>query len=189
MKIDKLSKYGATIFILLLFCYVIYGTFFHCKYLGYNAYYYACVIAIPLLIGLIVLFIVRRKHLSARLKAENKQYKKVILALALLMQGLIVSFFSFTFFATVCWDLINNTIAKNTNSISLYCPISQFWTGKSSAIYFLYNNKTEALHVNYSAIKAYKASPPNKYVLHLKAKPVLLGCFIIEDWEIIHNTH
>ncbi|UPT68933.1 MAG: hypothetical protein M0D57_10045 [Sphingobacteriales bacterium JAD_PAG50586_3] len=187
MKSHNIKKphrdYGTALFVLMLIS-AAYYLIADYDYIGHNNNYLIYIGILPVLAGLLFIGFYRRKILLAELRKMRWGFSKFLVIIFLLLQGLVFSLFSFGLVAKVTWDILNKRAAGQSATEIKYCPITYFYTRKSSVIYFKYENRSERLQVNYDSIKDLVNSKAD-YVLKLTVRKGLWNYYIIESWQIL----
>ncbi len=191
MKSHNIKKphrdYGSALFVLMLIS-VAYYLIADYDYIGHNNNYFIYIGILPVLAGLIFNGLYRRKILLAELTKMRWDFSKFLVIIFLLFQGLVFSLFSFGLAARVTWDVLNKRAAGQSPTEIKYCPITQFYTRKSSVIYFKYENRSERLQVNYDSIKDLVNSKAD-YTLKLTVRKGLWNYYIIDNWQILTKSN
>lgn len=153
-------------------------------YIGHNNNYLIYIGILPVLTGLLFIGFYRRKILLAELSKMHWDFSKFLIIVFLVFQGLVFSLFSFGLVAKVTFDVLNKYAAGQNYTEVKYCPITQFYTRKSSVIYFKYEGRSEHLQVKYDSIKDLVNTKAD-YVLKLTVRKGLWNYYLIDCWQIL----
>ena len=184
-KLDKTHYY---IVMGLMILFVLHHTFLEAETIGHDTRYDLYVICVPVIIGMIALGYCRRDFLITGFIASKGFGIRLFMAGFYLLEGIVISFCSFGFLASVIWNYANKTIAGQNPKEVITCKVDKFLITRHDRIEFKFQGRYEAIYTDYQSIKDYKKVHPNNYQIEITAQKGLWNHYIVKDWTIINNN-
>lgn len=182
----KLEKKYYRILIGLLIFGAIYYYFIQPKTIGHDIRYNIFVFWIPTLTGIIALGIYRRQFLINEFKINKGFISRAFMMFLYFLEGIMFSYLIFGQIANVCWNTINQNVAKTNPVETINCKLTNFCTGKNSynGMYFIFQDRSEKIKTDYSTIKNYLDKNPEKYELVVEVQKGIWNHYLLKNWEI-----
>lgn len=170
--------------ILVICAFVAYNSIFNPKYIGSDIRYGLFIVTIPVIVGTVAFGFYRRNALKTYWGSMKSLRVKTFSLCFLLIQGALASFFSFGFIAKVAWDFANAMSVKSSETETLKCNVTRFWSKKNCSVDFKLFGEHEQFSTSYQFIKEYENENPDRFYLDIKAKKGIWGYYLVDDWTI-----
>lgn len=163
---------------------VVYYALIEPRTIGYDPRYTMYIVALPTVIGMVILGLYRR-HFLMRQFSENKGFiQGTFMTFWYLLQGIIFSYLSFGQLTKMSWDYLNSQAAKQNTEQIVTCEITRFWAGRRPGIDFLFNGRHESINVDGATISAYENKNVNDYRLTIHATKGLWNYYVLTEWKV-----
>ncbi|WP_345255453.1 hypothetical protein [Flaviaesturariibacter amylovorans] len=175
------TQYALLILVILLF--VVYRLSVRIHQVGGSNLYRALVFFIPVATGLLLLGYWQRNALLKSFDGLN-WFEKIVMAFLQLAKGAVVSYLVVGFPIEVAWDLVNRSVTGGRPTETLECPVESFSTSKNPKIWYRFQGGLEQVPMVNSWRELYEDESPEGHFIVLKARPALLGTWLVEDWDL-----
>ncbi len=191
IKDNQEGKTAYKIFIGLGIYGVTYYSFFKPLTIGHNLNYNLCILWLPIIVGLIVIYIVRRNYIRRLNRNFKTKLDRFLSYLLLFIMALMYSYLSFGISAEIIFHIVNKQKIKNEKQITYIFPIEKIdsihsnksiFTNKS--IRFNFQNHSEKIRINESSYEELKNIDPKKLKVEIKCRKGIFEVFYIDSWII-----
>lgn len=152
--------------------------------IGYDLRYTICVIALPIVTGLILFITYRKKFLDTKAVNATKGIRKIIYSIILAFAISLFSFFTLGTVAIIVFETTNYNIAKKSEPDTITLPIDFYFdSSKRHGVSFLFEGKSESISLERSDVKKYESSGYKK--IKLTIRKGIWNHYIVDDYKII----
>lgn len=142
---------------------------------------------------MISLFVYRWDYILTTLSVTKGWFWKILKIAFLIVQGMLISYVSFSTVSDIIWEHYNNVEIKN-NSVNVEeCEVSRFFRdsvrGRNDGvnrhkIEFKFKGENEKIIVDGRTIEKYIKENPKDYILVLSLRKGLHETFVIDSWTL-----
>jgi hypothetical protein len=171
-------------FIGLLILWILYHTFFKPRMIGHDSRYNLFIFWMPLVLGVLILWIYRRRYLLNEFSNTKGLVSKLVINTSYLLQSVVFSYLSLGQFVDITWNEINRSIAKTKAIESFNCEITRFRKGRNNSIEFNFQGSYEKIDVSYKTIEPYLDKNPTNYKITIDAQQGIWNYYLLDKWDI-----
>ncbi len=156
--------------------------------IGRDWRYPVFVVALPIVLGMVVLGIYRRQFLINHYTASKGLVLRCVIVVSYLVQGVFLSFISFGQVAKMSWDYAQYKATQSNQREVQYCPIDNFITrGRRPRIVIKFNEGTEVIHARHGELKDCNDENVSQYLLKVYATKGVWNYYTLNGWEIVRK--
>ena len=170
--------------ILSVICYSVVEPNIAGQMIGYDVRYTLFILWGPVISGIVILGIYRRKFLIYKFSTTRGFAVWIFMIFFYLVEGIFVAYLSLGQVARISWLVANKAAEEKNQTELIACDVTKFWAKRKPFIEFKFRGRYESIQVNYGAIAEYQDKNPDQYHLEIEAKKGVWNYYIIDRWTI-----